>query len=136
MTRTGAKKEVDENFSAGRLKVAKEYRIAAQEAITLAEPGQAMNPAISNIVLAAIAYTDALTAKRAEVVNQQDHAAAPKLLRAVMGSAVPQSQLTRLSRILGQKDEVQYGTRSATLERAETLFQDLSEFGNWVEAQL
>jgi len=136
VTRTGAKKEVDENFWAGRLNMARDYRVAAEEALTLAEPGQAMNPAISNIVLAAIAYNDALTAKRAGVVNQQDHGAAAKLLRAVMGSALPNAQLTRLNRILGQKDEVQYGTRSASLDRAKALFDDLSEFGNWVEAQL
>ena len=135
MTRTGTKKAVDDNFWAGRLNLAKDYRVAAEDAILLAEPGQAMNPAISNIVLAAIAYNDALTARRAGVVNQQDHAAAARLLRAVMGSALPNSQLTRLNRILGQKDEVQYGTRSATLDRARALFDDLSAFGNWVEAQ-
>ena len=136
MTRTSTKKRVDDNFWSGRLNQAKSYRMASEDAITLADPGQGMNPCISNIVLSAIAYIDALTAKRAGVVNQQDLAAAAKLLRSVMGSALPASQLTRLNRILGQKDEAQYGARPATFDRAKALFDDLTEFGNWVEAQL
>jgi len=40
---------------------------------------------MSQIVNAAIAYTDALTAQRMSQVNQQDHGAAVKLLRAAYG---------------------------------------------------
>lgn len=102
----------------------------------MAEPGANMNPAISNMVLAGIAYADTLTAKRDNVVNQQDHSAAPKLLRDVMGDAIPEAQLKRYRRILDNKDGVQYGARHATREKAEEVFADLTEFSNWVEDQL
>ena len=48
--------------------------------------GQDCNPVISQIVLSAMAFGDSLTAKRAQVVNQQDHAQAPRLLRDVLGN--------------------------------------------------
>lgn len=84
MTGKSPRKRVDAHYWQGRLRVAKAYLEAAQQAMLLAEPGQNSNPIISQIVLAAIAYGDSLTAKRAQVINQQDHAAAPRLLRDVM----------------------------------------------------
>lgn len=95
-----------------------------------------MNPAISLIVLAAIAYGDALTARRASVVNQQDHAAAPRLLRDVLGSALPSAQENRYRRMLGHKDAAQYGIRHASQEQARKLLDDLTDFALWVEDQL
>lgn len=99
----------------------------------LAEPGQNCNPIISQIVLAAIAYGDSLTAKRAHVVNQQDHAAAPRLLREVLQDTLPEAQERRYRRILGFKDEVQYGAKAARLEEATRLLADLESFAQWAE---
>lgn len=136
MTRASARKPVDADYWRGRLDAARAYREAAEDAVALAEPGDNANPAISQIVLAAIAYGDCLTAWRAGVVNQQDHATASKLLRDVMGAALPVAQETRHRRILNNKDESQYGARRGSLGKAQRLLKDLDEFAAWVEAQL
>lgn len=136
MTRINPRKSVSADFWHGRLDAARAYREAAANAITLAEPGANANPAISLIVLAAIAYGDCLTAKRANVINQQDHAAAPKLLRDVLGAALPIAQETRYRRILNNKDESQYGARRGALAHAQRLLEELNDFSDWVEAQL
>ena len=94
MTGRSPRKRVDPQYWSGRLRVAKAYMEAAQQAMLLAESGQNGNPIISQIVLAAIAYGDSLTAKRASVINQQDHAAAPRLLRDVLKSTLPDTQAT------------------------------------------
>jgi hypothetical protein len=91
---------------------------------------------MSQIVTAAIAFTGALTAKYTRDVNQQDHAAAAKALRAALGNRLPKSQENRLARILGAKDEVQYGTRLKTKADAEKMLAELDEFARWAEAEL
>ena len=86
MTGKSPRKKVDALYWQGRLRVAQAYLEAAQQAHLLAEVGQDCNPVISQIVLSAIAFGDRLTAKRAQVVNQQEHAQAPRLLRDVLGN--------------------------------------------------
>jgi len=90
---------------------------------------------MSHVVNAAIAYCDALTAKYGGYVNQKDHGAAIKTLRDVSGNRFPIAQETRLFRILGVKDEVQYGARLSTTGEAERLLKTLLEFGEWVELE-
>jgi hypothetical protein len=107
MARISTRKSVDVDYWRGRLEAARAFHKAAEDAITLAEPGSNANPAISQMVLAAIAYGDCLTARRANVINQQSHAAAPKLLRDVLGATLPTAQENRYRRILGHKDESQ-----------------------------
>jgi hypothetical protein len=136
MTGRSPRKQVDALYWQGRLRVARAYLEAAQQAMVLAEPGQDCNPLISQIVLAAIAYGDSLTSKRAQVVNQQDHAQAPRLLREVMGNLMPDSQQRRYRRILGLKDEAQYGTRQTPRDEAARLLSDLGEFAEWAEDML
>ncbi len=135
MTRTSTRKPVSGDYGEGRRDAARAFSKAAEEAVLLAEPGANTNPAISLIVLAAIAYGDYLTAKRANVINQQNHAAAPKLLRDVLGSALPSAQENQFRRILGNKDSAQYGTRHASLAQAQHLLEDLQEFARWPEDQ-
>lgn len=136
MTRTGSKKTVSPEYWRGRRDSARAFRKAAEDAIALAETGADANPAISQIVLAAIAYVDCLTAKRANLINQQDHSAATKLLRDVLGAALPAAQENRLRRIVGNKDASQYGARPATMLQAQRLLEDLTELANWVDDQL
>ncbi len=127
MTSKSPRKKVDALYWQGRLRVAQGYREAAQQAHLLAEVGQDCNPVISQIVLSAIAFGDSLTAKRAQVVNQQDHAQAPRLLRDVLGNLLPDGHERRYRRILSFKDEVQYGIRQATRDEAGRLLADLEE---------
>jgi hypothetical protein len=133
MTGKSPRKKVDAQYWQGRLRVAQAYLEAAQQAHCLAEVGQDCNPVISQIVLSAIALADSLTAKRAQVVNQQDHAQAPRLLRDVLGNLLPDGQERRYRRILSFKDEVQYGTRQATRDEAGRLLADLEEFARWAQ---
>lgn len=136
MTRRSPRKKVDADFWQGRLRAGRDFLLAARNATTLAEPGSSGNPAISLMVSAAIAYADTLTAKKAQVVNQQDHAAAPALLRDVLKNTLPVAQETRYRRLLGYKDQVQYGVRAATLGQASKLLADLEDFAAWAEQNL
>lgn len=133
MNSKSPRKTVDAFYWQGRLRAAKAYLESAQQAIRLAEPAQNGNPIISQIVLAAIAYGDSLTAKRAQVINQQDHAAAPRLLRDVLQNTLPDPQERHYRRILGFKDEVHYGARAASVEEAARLLADLETFARWAE---
>lgn len=133
MTGKSPRKTVDALFWQGRLRAARAYLQAAQQATLLAEPGQNANPVISQIVLSAIAYGDSLTAKRALVIHQQDHAAAPRLLRDVLRNTLPDVQERRYRRILGFKDEAQYGARMASIDEARRLLDELEEFSRWAE---
>lgn len=136
MTGKSPRKKVDALYWQGRLRVAQAYLEAAQQAHLLAEVGQDCNPVISQIVLSAIAFGDCLTAKRAQVVNQQDHAQASRLLRDVLGNLLPDGHERRYRRILSFKDEVQYGTRQATRDEAGRLLVDLEELARWAQELL
>ena len=136
MARQTPRKSVPPDHWQGRLAQARAFKENATNGITLAEPGGNANPIISQVVLAAIAYGDCLTAKKANVVNQQDHATAVKLLRDVMGAALPTAQETRYRRILANKDAAQYGARPGSLTQAGQLLDDLETFAAWVEEQL
>lgn len=136
MTKKGPRKSVDPNFWQGRLTQGKAYRQAARDAATLAQPGDSGNPIISNTVLAAIAFCDALTAKLALIVNQSDHAAAPNLLREVLQKELPDAQQTSLRRIIGYKDAVQYGAKAYTVADAQKALDRLETFSVWVEDRL
>lgn len=134
MTNQSPRKTVDVFYWSQRLETARAFLRSAQQDVVLAEPGQNMSPAVSQIVLSAIAFGDSLTAKRANVVNQQDHSAAPKLLREKLGNALPQAQERRYRRLLSHKDAVQYGAKPVTLSDAKMLLAELDEFSNWVDS--
>ncbi len=136
MTGKSPRKKVDVLYWQGRLRVAQAYLEAAQQAHLLAQQDQNCNPVISQMVLSAIAFGDSLTAKRAQVVNQQDHAQAPRLLRDVLGNLLPDGHERRYRRILSFKDEVQYGTRQATRDEAGRLLAALEEFARWAQELL
>ena len=136
MTGKSPRKKVDVLYWQGRLRVAQAYLEAAQQAHLLAQQDQNCNPVISQMVLSAIAFGDSLTAKRAQVVNQQDHAQAPRLLRDVLGDLLPDGHERRYRRILSFKDEVQYGTRQATRDEAGRLLAALEEFARWAQELL
>lgn len=136
MTGKSPRKNVDALYWQGRLRAAQAYLQAAQQALILAEPGQNASPSISQIVLAAIAYGDSLTAKRALVINQQDHASATRLLRDVLRNTLPDAQARRFRRILSFKDEAQYGTRLASVDEAKRLLDELESFARWAEDML
>jgi hypothetical protein len=136
MTRQGPRKRVEADYWRGRLKAARDYLEAARNELQLADLGQDSKPIVSHIVLAAIAYTDAVTANRSRIVNQQDHGGAPRLLREVLGNLLPVAQERALGKILSWKDDAQYGVRPIALTQAEALFAVLESFAHWAEDQL
>lgn len=69
-------------------------------------------------------------------MNQQDHAAAVRTLRDALGNRFLAAQETNLRRILGEKDEVQYGVRPRSKADAEALLNRLEEFASWVEMEI
>ena len=135
MTGKGPAKSVDASFGEGRLRMARAYLKAARTEATVAEDGDAGNPIMSQIVNAAIACTDALTARYGGTSNRQDHAAAVKTLRDCLGNRLPPAQETRLRRMLGEKDEIQYGARLKTGAEAAVMLAQLEEFAAWAEAE-
>jgi hypothetical protein len=136
MTRKGPSKAVDRTFGDGRLQMAKAFLKAARNEAELAGDGDIANPIIVQVVNAAIAYTDALTARFSGRVNQQDHAAAVKALRAALGKRFPDEQERRLARILGEKDAAQYGARMKRKPEAARLLADLEKFAAWAEVEM
>jgi len=136
MTRTGASKPADAGFALGRLRKAIAFEAAAGLAFEHLDRVRDTAPVSSNAILAAIAYADALTAAYGGRVNQQDHAAVVKLLRDALGKALPTAQERRLDRLLGHKDEVQYGVRVGRSDDAEQTIEALEAFGSWARALL
>lgn len=133
MTAKGSRKKVDAAFGAGRLESAKAHRALAEQAMGSLQDVQWGNAVISNIVLSAIAYTDALTANFAGEINQQDHAAAGKTLRNALGNMLPREQENALRRILDNKDSAHYGAKPRRLSEAWHLMELLHSFGDWAE---
>ena len=136
MTRKGPSKTADKAFGDGSLEIAKAFLKAAQNETELADDGDVGNPIISQIVNAAIAYADALTAKFAGRVDQQDHSATVKALRAALGKRFPDEQERRLARILSEKDAAQYGARIERKSEAVRLLADLEKFAAWAELEM
>jgi len=133
MTRTGPAKKVGIDFATGRLDNARAYLQAARDALALVNDTANANPIMSQIANAAIAYTDALTAKRKAQVNQRDHRSAAKILRDVLGRELPDAQEKRLRRIVDIKDDVQYGATRGRVQDARKMMDDLEKFAAWVE---
>ncbi|CAN7218557.1 hypothetical protein LJR245_000742 [Rhizobium leguminosarum] len=136
MTRSGPSKPSDARHGANRLIIARGFLESAELQIGSAQAGTLGNPIAATVVNAAIAYTDALTATFANKINQNDHAAVIKTLRDALGNRLPKSQETRLTRILGNKDLAQYGGRFMLLPDAESLFEQLKEYAEWVENEM
>jgi len=133
MTKTGAYKNIDPSEAAGRLRKARAYHEAAK---LLLEHGDFLgdaDPVMSNAILAAIAYADAVTIAYGGRMNQKDHATATKLLRDVLGKTLPDAQERRLGKMLKQKDEVQYGGSFGRTDAALQIVGELYEFGEWAQ---
>ncbi|WP_081486336.1 hypothetical protein [Nitrospirillum viridazoti] len=133
MTRQGSSKAVPPEYAEGRLKAARAFLKSAQTGFTLFDEGDVGNPIMSQIINAAIAYGDALTAISTGKVNQQDHAGIVRTLRAAFGNRLPDKQEANLRRIISEKDEVQYGARQKTRAEAERMLHTIEEFAKWSE---
>lgn len=59
-----------------------------------------------------------------------------RLLREVLGNSLPDTDEKYFRRLLGRKDEINYGARSAPHDEAERLIAELHEFAAWAEGVL
>ena len=136
MARVRSTKKKDAAYVTSRLLIARGFLKDARNSNLIADPGDIGNPSMSTVINCAIAYSDALTAKLRGEINQDDHQAVVKLLRAALGKALPAKQEASLRALLEQKDEVQYGSRAKTRNDAEKALEHLEEFAAWAEQQL
>jgi len=115
------------------LATARDYLDAARREV---EGNKALggNPAISLMVHAAIAFTDAVTATHKGQVNQQDHANAVNVLRDALGSRLPKDQVNKLTRILAEKDAAEYSPRRLSMDEARKLLVHLESYADWAES--
>lgn len=102
MTNKGPRRAATDGEWAGRLTQAREFHESARSLVTLAD-NTSYNGAITPMVTAAIGYADAITAKHKGVVNKQDHQAASRPLREVLGNSLPDKQEKFFRRLVGQQ---------------------------------
>ncbi|PSJ60406.1 hypothetical protein [Pseudaminobacter soli (ex Li et al. 2025)] len=133
MVRTGSTKKKDAAYASARLVLARGFLKNARNSITVADLGDIGNPTMSTVINCVIAYADVLTAKYKGAINQEDHQAVVKLLRAALGKDLPSKQESNLKALLEQKDEVQYGSRVKTHADAQRALERLEEFAKWAE---
>ncbi|MFB9984385.1 hypothetical protein ACFSQQ_11190 [Mesorhizobium kowhaii] len=136
MVRIGSTKKKDAAYVSGRVLIARGFLKAARNSNLVADAGDIGNPVMSTVINCAIAYADALTAKSRGEINQGDHQAVVKLLRAALGKNLPSKQEANLRALLEEKDEVQYGSRAKTRNEAERALTRLEEFAVWAEEHL
>ena len=136
MTKTGNSKPVPSGYAVGRLRKAAGFHAIAHIGLELMADVGDPDVIVSNVSLAAIAYTDALTAEYGGRVNQKDHATIVKLLRDTLGKALPDAQERRLSRLLEHKDEIQYGARVGRSDDAARMVAQLDDFATWAKGLL
>ena len=136
MTRTGAFKTVGSGFALDRLRKGRAYHEATRVCSENIDRLRDSDPVASTAALAAIAYADAVTAAYSGRVNQKDHSTAPKFLRDSLGNSLPDNQLNNFKKLIGIKDEVQYGARKGRADAASGIVSSLDEFGAWVVSVL
>lgn len=116
-----------------RQEIARAFLTSARNKMVLAEEGDLHNPTVSDVVMGAIAYCDAVTAIRGGRVNSGNHSAAVGILRDVLGSDLPRKQESNFRNIIMQKEAAQYHARFVTLAEARAALAALEEFATWAE---
>lgn len=119
----------------GRLVKARAYLEAARSGAELAEETSIGDPIISSGVLATIAFGDALTIRFAGIQNDREHLGLSRALARALGKRAA-DQLRRVDRILGAKDDTQYGHRVHSLAEARTILTQVERFAEWAEVEL
>lgn len=136
MVRSGSTKPVEGNHWLGRLNRARSFHQIARDAMMLTDKSADAAAILSNMILAAVGYADALTAAIDGVVNQNDHQAILKALRKALGNGLPAAQETHLRAMLSRKDEVQYGARYVRYLEAESMIGHLEAFAAFTLEEL
>ncbi|HEX2777995.1 MAG TPA: hypothetical protein VHM30_00750 [Gemmatimonadaceae bacterium] len=120
----------------GRRAAARAHLKTARNACAVADEEDDGRLIIQGAILAAIAYSDALTIKVAGIRNDADHQRLPATMRHALGSGVPLAELTRLTRLLARKDDSAYGHRFIPLREAREALEKSEAFAAWAEGEL
>ncbi len=139
MTRSdkNARTKIPRIEAQARLRKAKAFRYSAHVVMAaLEERALDRSPVLSNAVLSAIAYADAITIHADEKVNGNDHSTLSPLLRSVLGRDLPDARLRDLQHLLSNKTEMQYGVKTTMHEKAQEALQRLETFGDWATSWL
>ena len=103
MVKSRPPKKKDAAYISGRLAIARGFLKEARNSNVIADVGDIGNPIMSTVINWAIAYADALTVSFRGEINQGDHQAVVKLLRASLGKELPSKQEANLRALLEQK---------------------------------
>jgi len=86
---------------------------------------------------AVVAFTDALCIHLGgRKSTSADHAAAARLLRAIMGARLPREMESLQARVVSEKDRLEYQGYVATMREADAIFEKAERYGRWVEEML
>ena len=119
----------------GRRDAGRAHLKSARNALTVADEGDDGRLVVQVAILAAIAYADALTIKVAGIRNVEDHHRLTATLRHALGSQITQAELTRLTKLLSQKDDSAYGHRALPLKNARAAIEKAETFAAWAEGE-
>ena len=133
MTRTGSSRKAGREAGIKRLEMGRQYLKAAETQYAMRDPGDFGNPVVSQCILAAIAYADAVTIIFSGEESKENHDAAPALLRAALGNRLPNGREKDFKMLLGLKPLAQYRARSMTFEEAGKAMERLRAFAGWAE---
>ena len=136
MTRTDRSKGVDPARADGFAELGRRLLHAGRTIRELGDPRHASALAIL-AVHAAIGYADAMCVRRGgRKSSSADHAAAVRLLRAILRTDLPARIERDLGRLLAEKDRLEYEGAAVRQEEAERLFDVAERVGAWAEGVL
>jgi hypothetical protein len=136
VARKGSSRRTDPEEWKGHRERARDFLHASGDLLDLSNEGAGGNPSMSQALLAVIAYGDALTIRFGGVRNTQDHQALPQTLRRVLGERANAAQLSRASRLIARKNEIQYEHSAAPLDDARNYLEQAKRFAEWAEETL
>lgn len=136
MAKRTTKKNVDHELWRARLDKAILFQRQAQNNYDLLDEAADATGVLSDVILAAIAFGDALTIKALGQTNKDNHTNLPALIRQSLGNRASASQITILTKLLTLKSEVQYGHKRIPVNRAKQSLENLEKFSIWVQQML
>ena len=133
MTRTDRTRRVDPARADSYAEVGRRLLLAGRAILDGGDSRHASGLAIL-AVHAGIAYADAVCILRGGRKSASaDHAAALRLLRAILGTRLPDGMARALQRLIAAKDRFEYEGMLVTMRDAAAAFEAAERFGAWAE---
>jgi hypothetical protein len=132
----GSWKSVNREEWQGRLTKARRFFQSAEKSALGSATDDDAEGIMSNALLAAIAFADALTIKIGGIQNIQDHRSIVTTIKTALGARAHPAQMNRLGRLVSRKDEIQYDHRQLRLAEATEFLDQVKRFADWVVEEL